>query len=122
MNVTRAIVAAGIALALTACGPTAPNSEDVAACTGLKQTIAQLSKGTVGNALNQDEVMLLGWEAIAHNSKLKGYIHTLEGALALANPGAGNFSQLGYDTEDAAVKEIGQFCAGDGVKGIANGW
>jgi len=109
-------------LTLAACGSPAPNREDVAACTGLKQTIAQLSKGTVGSAGTQDEVALMGWEAIAHDSKLKSYIHTLEGALLFANPAAGNLSQTGYETEDVTVKLIGQFCAGDGVNGIANGW
>jgi hypothetical protein len=64
----------------------------------------------------------MGWQAIAHDPKLKGYVQTLEESLLFANPAAGNFSQTGYDAEDAAVKMIGQFCAGDGVNGIANGW
>jgi hypothetical protein len=46
----------------------------------------------------------------------------LEESLLFANPAAGNFSQTGYDAEDAAVKMIGQFCTGHGVNGIANWW
>lgn len=122
MNVTRIIVTAGTVLVLTACGSSAPNKYDVAACRGLKQTIAQLPNGTVGNAGTQDEVALMGSQAIAHDSGLKSDVQSLEEALLLANPGAGAYSQTGYDAEDAAVKQIGAACAGDGVNGIANGW
>jgi hypothetical protein len=111
-----------IPLTLAACGSSAPDKYDVAACKGLKQTIAQLPNGTVGNAGTQDEVALMGWQAIAHDSRLKGDIQTLEQALVFANPGAGAYSQVGYDSEDAAVKAIGQLCVGDGVNGIASGW
>lgn len=38
-------------LSLAACGsPAGPDKFDVAACKGLKHTIAQLPNGTVGNA------------------------------------------------------------------------
>lgn len=124
MNVARiALAVAAVMLALAACGSSpAPNKYDVAACKGLKHTIAQLPNGTVGNAGTVDEVALMGWQAIARDSRLKSDIQALEQALAFANPGAGAYSQAGYDSEDAAVKTIGQACAGDGVNGIANGW
>jgi len=122
MNMTRIIVIAGTVLVLTACDSSAPNRYDVTACNGLKQTIAQLPNGTVGDAGTQDEVALMGWQAIAHDSGLKGDVHSLEEALVFANPGAGAYSQTGYDAEDAAVKKIGEVCDGDGVNGIANGW
>jgi hypothetical protein len=109
-------------LALAACGSSAPNKYDMAACKGLKQTIAQLPNGTVGNAGTQDEVALMGWQAIAHDSRLKSGIQDLEQSLVFANPAAGAYSQVGYDSEDAAVRAIGQLCTGDGVNGIANGW
>ena len=111
-----------IPLALAACESSAPDKYDVTACKGLKQTIAQLPNGTVGSAGTQDEVALMGWQAIAHDPRLKSDIQGLEQSLALANPGAGAYSQAGYDGEDAAVGTIGQVCADDGVNGIANGW
>lgn len=111
-----------VPLALAACASSPPDKYEVAACKGLKQTIAQLPNGTVGNAGTQDEVALMGWQAIAHDSRLKSDIQTLEQAVVFASPGAGAYSQIGYDSEDAAVKAIGQLCAGDGVNGIANGW
>jgi hypothetical protein len=64
----------------------------------------------------------MGWQAIAHDPKLKGYVQTLEESLLFANPAAGNFSQTGYDAEVPAVKMIGQFGTGDSVNGIANEW
>jgi hypothetical protein len=122
MNMKHTAAVAGAVLALAACGSSAPNKYDVAACKGLKQTVAQLPNGTVGNAGTQDEVALLGWHAIAHDSQLKSDIQDLEQALVFANPGAGAYSQTGYNSEDAAIRAIGQVCAGDGVNGIANGW
>jgi hypothetical protein len=122
MGVVHIVLASGAVLALAACGSSAPNKYDVSACKGLKQTIAQLPNGTVGNAGTQDEVALIGWRAIAHDSELKSDIQNLEQSLLLANPGGGSYSQLGYDNEDAAVKAIGQLCGGDGVGGIADGW
>ncbi len=117
--VTGALVVTAL---LTACGSSAPNKYDVSACQGLKQTISQLPNGTVGSAGTQDEVALMGWQAIAHDPQLKKDIQTLEQALLFANPGAGSYSQAGYDTEDAMVKAIASICASDGVNGIANGW
>jgi hypothetical protein len=111
-----------VAALLTACGSSAPNKYDVSACQGLKQTVSKLPNGTVGSAGSQDEVALMGWQAIAHDPQLKKDIQTLEQALVFANPGAGVYSQTGYDTEDAAVKAIGALCVNDGVNGIANGW
>lgn len=122
MNVKHIAAVASAVLALAACGSSAPNKYDVTACKGLKQTVAQLPNGTVGNAGTQDEVALMGWQAIARDSQLKSDIHDLEQAVVFANPGAGAYSQTGYDSEDAAVKAIGQLCAGDTVDGIANGW
>ena len=121
MSIKR-IALAVVVLALAACGSSAPNKDDVTACKGLKQTIAQLTNGTADNAGTQDEFALMGRQAIAHDPRLKGDIQALEEALLLANPGAGAYSQAGYDSEDAAVKAIGQLCAGDGVNGIADGW
>ena len=119
-----AVITGAVALAvvLTACGGSSPNKYDVSACQGLKHTVGQLPNGTVGNAGTQDEVALMGWQAIAQNPQLKNDIQNLEQALVFANPGAGVYSQTGYDAEDAAVKSIGAICAGDGVIGIANGW
>lgn len=111
-----------LAAVLTACGGSSPNKYDVSACRGLKQTIDQLPNGTVGNAGTQDEVALMGWQAIAQNPQLKNHIQDLGQALVFANPGAGVYSQTGYDAEDAAVKAIGSVCANDGVNGIASGW
>lgn len=114
---------AGCLLALAACGSSAPNADDVKACNGLKQAIVQMSsRATVGSAGTQDELTLMMWQAVAHDSRLKSDVRSLEQALLLANPAAGDYSQLGYDSEDAAVKEIGLFCAGDGVSDIADGW
>lgn len=119
-----AVLAVGVlAAGLAACGGgSAPNKYDVSACRGLRQTIGQIPNGTVGSAGTQDEVALMGWQAIAQDSKLKADIQSLEEAMAFANPGAGQYSQTGYDAEDTAVKTIGQICDGDGVNGIANGW
>lgn len=124
MDVKRiaSVAVIGAVLALAACGSSAPNKYDVSACKGLQQTVAQLPNGTVGNAGTQDELALMGWRAIAQNSQLKSDIQNLEQALVFANPGAGAYSQAGYDSEDAAVRAIGHLCAGDGVNGIANGW
>jgi hypothetical protein len=114
--------AAVLAAVLTACGGSSPSKYDVSACRGLKQTVGQLPNGTVGNAGTQDDVALMGWQAIAQNPQLKNDIQNLEQALVFANPGAGGYSQTGYDAEDAAVKAIGSVCANDGVNGIASGW
>lgn len=122
MNMKYVATAACAVLVLAACSSSAPNKYDVTACKGLKQTVAQLSDGTVGDAGTQDEVALMGWQAIAHDSQLKSDIQDLKQALVFANPGSGAYSQTGYDSEDAAVKAIGQLCAGDRVNGIANGW
>jgi hypothetical protein len=128
MDARRLLLATGVVLlvasllALAACGSSAPNKYDVSACKGLKQTIAQLPNGDTGSTGTQEELALMGWRAIAHDSKLKGQIQDLEESLVFANPGAGAYSQTGYDSEDAAVKAIGQLCAGDGVNGIADGW
>lgn len=120
----KAAIAGVVVLAalLAACSSSPPNQYDVSACKGLEQTISQIPNGTVGNAGTQDEVALMGWQAIAHDPQLKSDIHTLEEALAFANPGAGQYSQTGYDTEDAEVKAIASICTGDGVNGIADGW
>jgi hypothetical protein len=40
----------------------------VAACKWLSQTIAQLPNGTVGNPGNQDELALMGAQAVAHDA------------------------------------------------------
>ena len=118
--IAGAVVVLGVLLA--ACSSSQPNQYDVSACKGLKETIGQIPNGTVGNAGTQDEVALMGWQAIAHDSQLKSDIQNLEQSLLLANPGAGVYSQTGYDSEDAAVKAIGAICAGDGVNAIADGW
>jgi hypothetical protein len=67
-------------------------------------------------------VMPLHAISTAHDSHLKSDIQNLEQALLLANPSAGAYSRVGYDSEDADVRAIGQLCVGDGVNGIANGW
>jgi hypothetical protein len=125
-NIMRKAAIAGVVVVLgvllAACSGSQPNQYDVSACKGLKETIGQIPNGTVGNAGTQDEVALMGWQAIAHDAQLKTDIQNLEQALLLANPGAGSYSQAGYDAEDLDVKAIASICSGDGVNGIADGW
>jgi hypothetical protein len=115
-------VVVGLGALLVACSSSQPNQYDVSACEGLKETIGQIPNGTVGNAGTQDEVALMGWQAIAHDAQLKTDIQNLEQALLLTNPGAGSYSQAGYDAEDLDVKAIASICSGDGVNGMADGW
>lgn len=118
-RITLVVLAGAAALAVTACGSPTPNKYDVAACRGLKTTIAQLPKGTVGSAGTMDAISPQGWRAIAQDHQLKSNITTLMESLALIGS---SYSQTAYDGEDAAVRAMGSICAGDGVSGIANGW
>lgn len=119
IRITLAVLAVAVLLAVTACGSSTPNKYDVDACRGLKTTTAKLPNGTAGNVGTMDTVALLGWRAIARDSKLKSDITSLMESLALIGSA---YSQTAYDSEDAAVRAIGSICAGDDVNGIANGW